>query len=222
MSQLYTLAGPDIGVRKVTFAELLAELGDVPAMDAALAVDRGEIYNVPDAEPRRIVRLYKDGDATLGYDYLQRKAEAPPPPARRSQATPQVVVGDDPEAPCEWRDQTGRAVHRVMGTMTITIPMVTWANAKDHQEAEDAVRFAYGAAPLPEGMDVENIRLGLAKPDELLAHAGRTLERNDFNFQAAGWRYEATDTRLASNGELAKKSFDAAVERSLHRILLGE
>lgn len=208
MSQSYTLAGPDYGVRRVDFAELCNQVGDDAAIDAANATSNGVVFRVPNTDPIRLVRSYKDGDETLGYQYFARRAGVP----KDERAAP--AEEPDTDHP-QHRDVTGRrhplderhfgvpAQH--LGNMavddpaalnmmdasvrfTISIPLKLYVRAKDEGDAAEVLkRYVAG--------DVFDPDTGImSDPARILAVALQLVKDKD-NLAEAGWEAELIEAR---------------------------
>jgi hypothetical protein len=193
----YTLAGPDIGVQRVDFAGLVAELGDDAALDAVAATENGSVH-LRSGEPMRLIRRFKSGDEALGFDYFARKAGVSAE-ERQAAAASSDDEEEEPtssrEAPIEG-EHFGMSAQRLFAThsadpsmvplqratvrFNISVPVTILVRARDEAETNDVVRR------LMNGDDfAENTGL-LFQPLDVLAHAVTYLKRAD-TMKDAGW-----------------------------------
>lgn len=165
----FTLAGPDIGVRKLDIAGLMSALGEDQGMWAASAATEEAPIEVPDQKAHRLVRVWKPGDETLGYEYFKKRVREPITPAPTAMITVDESPDDDtiverefdlpivPDMPVQKFHQRiiegNLAIYEASFTMTITMPRTIYVAAPPGQPeaaAEALRRFAADQA-MPAG-----------------------------------------------------------------------
>ena len=216
----FTLAGSDVGVRRVDFAGLVAELGDDAALDAIAATENGGVHRAP-GTPVRLVRRFKSGDEALGFDYFARKAGVSP----EERATPEGEPADDDKndetnrnAPLEGealapsyqhlyttfqQDPESVQLKRVTVRFSLTVPVSLAVRAPDEKAAREVVRRYIT------GEEFDTDTAILMSPVDILAAAARRLE-NAENLAEAEW--SASTLRVE---DVTKEEADKLLRRLL-------
>jgi hypothetical protein len=212
----FTLAGPDIGVRKVDLAGLMSALGEDQGIWAAGAANEDAPIDVPEQKEPRLVRVYKPGDEALSYSYFRKRVQEPITPAPVTETLPAVVTDEDgdvvvrdfeePQVPdmhlqgfYEQAAAGKIAVYEVAYELTIKVPRTAYVVAppgKPELAQEAMQRFGTDRAP-PAGTGVmfdANIEAGVALTR--LQRAG--------TLQGGGWTVE-TSKATEQPHEFAKR-----------------
>lgn len=214
MSQHYTLAGPDIGIRRVDFAELRNEIGDDAAIDAVNAAGNGGVFAVPNSDPQRIVRSWKTGDDALGYEYFARKAGLTP--EDRAEYRPEVETREEARSGLFAKSPNDAGLY----TATVRVVTEVFAKvkvvAKDQAEATAALDAYVANKPMPEGFS-GHINFPYA---EVASGSHRALVKAEGDYDKAGWKLEITETpRRLTEAEIASFYVNLHVEQRVHEAL---
>jgi hypothetical protein len=193
----YTLAGPDIGVRKLDLAGLTEILGEDLAMWAASAANHDAPIEIPNQTKPRVIRVHKGGDEGLGYDYFAKRVRDPIVAAPENPSPPKAEDDDKPmvELTAE-RVANGTAageiaIYEVEVPLTIRIPLRlhVFAPPGAPDEAAAAVRRMAENDAQPDNVGV------IFDPEKALATALRALIERDADFERAGWRFEVGEVK---------------------------
>lgn len=191
---LYTLAGPDIGARKLDLAGLQKALGDDLGMWAASAANTDAPIEIPNQSQRRLIRVHKPGDEALGYDYFAKRVTTPivpapdnPSPPRDEDEKPMVQLTAEKVA--NGTASGAVAIYEAEVPVTVRIPLKlhVFAPPGAPDEARAAIQRLAECEEQPDNAGV------LFDAEKALARAlGRLIEA-DGNFAAAGWSFEVGD-----------------------------